>query len=699
MIAIFKRELRACFTGIIGWLFLAAILAMFGLYFYVYNLLSGYAYISYVFSSMAFIMMIAVPILTMRILSEDRRARTDQLILTAPVPVWKVVLGKYLALAALFTIDMLIISITPLVLSLYGTVPMGESYTAVLGFWLYGLACIAIGMFFSGTTESQIISAVVSFVALFTGYMMPNICSLISEGGNIVTKVLGCYDLYSPLGPFNAGTLDLCSIVYFLTVILLALFFTIQMIEKRRWSMNVHRIGLGVFSIGTIVIVIALAVGINFGMSKIPVEYTSIDVTYNKMFELTEATEEYAAALDEDVTIYVLQAEGSTDTTLRETLSRYDDLSDRIRVEYISTADDPTFYKKYTEEEPSADSLIVAGAKRSRVIDYEEIYEKTYDYTSYSYSIDGYDAEGQITSAIEYVTMDEESMPTVYILEGHDEVGIGESFKQALSKSNINCTNISLLKEEKVPEDCQMLIIYGPMADLSEDDYGKVVSYMEDGGTVLLNTSYDAGELPNVEKLLERYGITKTAGIVMEEDADHIYSGMAYYLLPEIVESTYTEKITNGYVFTPYASGLTIDEDNADFDYTNILATSDKAYALVLDEAGNETHVDGPFVIGTSVQKADETGTLIAFGDIDIFEDEADSIVAGSNMALFNGILSKHISETDMDLPVIASKPYTVNNLVINSAAGVFTGIMIMLVIPIAMVAAGIGIWAVRRKR
>ncbi|MBR5359606.1 MAG: ABC transporter permease, partial [Lachnospiraceae bacterium] len=215
MIAVFKREFKACFTGIVGWLFMAVILALFGLYFFVYNLLSGYPYISYTLSSMAFIVLLAVPVLTMRILSEDRRNKTDQLMLTSPVSVLKIVLGKYLALGALFTMDMLIICITPLVLSQYGTVPMGESYTAILGFWLYGMACIAVGLFFSGITESQIIAAVATFVALFIGYMMPNLCALISDGGNIVTKILSCYDLYSPMGPFMAGTLDLTCVVYF----------------------------------------------------------------------------------------------------------------------------------------------------------------------------------------------------------------------------------------------------------------------------------------------------------------------------------------------------------------------------------------------------------------------------------------------------------------------------------------------------
>ena len=699
MLAIFKREFKACFTGIIGWLFLAAILAMFGLYFYVYNLLSGYPYISYVFASMAFIMIIAVPILTMRIMSEDRHSKTDQLILTAPVSVCKIVLGKYLALAALYTIDMAIIAVTPLVLSLYGTVPMGESYTAVLGFWLYGLACIAIGLFISGTTESQIISAVSCFVVLFIGYMMPNFCALISQGGNLLTKILSCYDLYSPLGPFNAGTLDLCSVVYFLTVIAVALFLAIQLIERRRFSLSVKKIGLEVFSVTTIIAGIAIAVLINFGMTKIPTEYTSIDVTYNKMFMLTDETKNYVASLNKDINIYVLTPESNADTTLKETLDRYNDLSSHIKVEYIDTSKQPNFYQAYTDDQPTEGSIVVSSDLRSRVIDYNDIYERSYDYTTYASTIEAYDAEGQITSAIGYVTMDDTAMPKVYVLEGHDEVSIGASFTQALSKSNISHETLNLLTNDSVPDDCQLLIIYGSMKDLSSDDYDKVVSYLQNGGTVLLNTSYDAANVPNIDKLLGRYGITRVPGIIMENDPSHVYSGMAYYVLPEIQDNTYTSQITNGYVFTPYAMGLTIDEDNADYDFTTILSTSDSAYSAMIDEAGNETDSDGPFVLGVASSIADETGTLIAFGNIDIFEDEADSIVAGSNLNLFNGIVSKHVSEADMDLPVIASKPYTVDNLVINSAAGLITGLIIMILAPLVMTIAGITIWALRRKR
>ena len=109
MFAILKREVKAYFQTVTGWLFIAAVLVLYGLYFYVYNLRAGYPYISYSLSAIAFIMLITVPVLTMRSFAEERNSRTDQLILTAPVSVGKVVLGKYLAMASVFTIDMVII--------------------------------------------------------------------------------------------------------------------------------------------------------------------------------------------------------------------------------------------------------------------------------------------------------------------------------------------------------------------------------------------------------------------------------------------------------------------------------------------------------------------------------------------------------------------------------------------------------------
>ena len=166
MFAVLKREFRSYFQNVIGWLFVAALMALFGLYFYVYNLRQGYPYLYYTLSAITIIFMIAVPILTMRSFAEDRKNKTDQLMLTAPVPVVKVVLGKYLAMLVVFTVDIAVFCVTPLILRAFGTIPMGESYIAILAFWLYGAASIAVGMFISALTESQVIAAVLTFVVL-----------------------------------------------------------------------------------------------------------------------------------------------------------------------------------------------------------------------------------------------------------------------------------------------------------------------------------------------------------------------------------------------------------------------------------------------------------------------------------------------------------------------------------------------------
>ena len=124
MIAILKREWKSYFQNITGWLFIAAVLALYGLYFLAYNLRAGYPYVSYTLSAISFIMLIAVPILTMRSMAEERHSRTDQLVLTAPVSLGKMIFGKFLAMVGVFTVAVAVIAVTPLVLAAFGTVRM-----------------------------------------------------------------------------------------------------------------------------------------------------------------------------------------------------------------------------------------------------------------------------------------------------------------------------------------------------------------------------------------------------------------------------------------------------------------------------------------------------------------------------------------------------------------------------------------------
>ena len=163
MTAIYKRELKSYLTSMVGYLFIFFILVLTGIYFSAYQLSAAYPKFEYTLSAITFAFLIGVPILTMRVLAEERKQKTDQLLLTAPVSVSGIVIGKYLALVTVFAVPMAVMCTYPLIMSRFGTVEFASAYTAVLGFFLLGCANIAIGVFMSALTESQVIAAVLTF--------------------------------------------------------------------------------------------------------------------------------------------------------------------------------------------------------------------------------------------------------------------------------------------------------------------------------------------------------------------------------------------------------------------------------------------------------------------------------------------------------------------------------------------------------
>lgn len=181
MTAIYKRELKSYMTSMIGYLFIFFVLILTGIYFSAYQLSAAYPKFEYTLSSLTFVFLIGVPILSMRVLAEERKQKTDQLLLTAPVTVLDIVLGKYLALVTVFAVPVLIMCTYPLIMSKFGIVSFGSAYTGILGFFLLGCANLAIGVFISSITESQVIAAVLTFVILFAFFMMNGISSFFSE--------------------------------------------------------------------------------------------------------------------------------------------------------------------------------------------------------------------------------------------------------------------------------------------------------------------------------------------------------------------------------------------------------------------------------------------------------------------------------------------------------------------------------------
>ena len=725
MIAVFKREFKSYFQTVIGWLFVAALLALFGLYFYAYSLRQGYPYIYYSLSAITMIFMIAVPILTMRSFAEDRKNKTDQLMLTAPVSLGKIVLGKYLAMLAVFTIDIAIFCIAPLILRAFGTVPMGESYIAIFAFWLYGAASIAIGMFISALTESQVIAAVLTFVVLFISYMMQSLTGLISSDGNWLTTILNCFDLYAPFEKFQGGCFDLTAVLYYLTVIVLFNFFTVQSIQKRRWSVSKNTLSTSAFSVSFIAVVVALAVVANLAVNALPTRTTSVDCSYSQLYSITKDTKNTMKKLKDDVTIYVLATQKSKDAQIDSMLERYKDLSSHIKVKYVSPKSKPYFYKDYTDQAPTSNSLIVVSDKRSKVIDYYDIYDyqSSMDYSTYSYSneLKGFDAEGQLTSAISYVTMDDDKLPVVYQITGHDETTLGSAFSDVISKANMTLSSVELLNEESVPEDASAIIINAPQKDFNENDAKKVIDYLKKGGKAIIVGMYSESEMPNFASILDAYGVSFTTGPIADNDAQSYYNmGGPLYLLPSVESSSYTSSISGSYIYLPISLGIKYPQDtdtSEESDDTQSTEASTTSYTSLLTTSGNsvakndpnnmqdygyeEGDEKGPFCVGLAVEDAvddDNTTELAVFASPYVFSDEASQMTT-NNATLFSDIIGTMITETNSAGSVIPEKEYTLSNLTVNALHAALIGIFGMIVIPVLLLIFGIVVFMVRRRK
>ncbi len=287
MRAVYLKELKLNFTGFTGYLYGAFILLFVGIYTMAINLSGGYAQFEYVLESMAFIYLIACPVLTMRAFAEEKRSKTDQLLYSLPIRLSDVVVGKYLAMLTVSLLPVAVVSVYPLLLSGYGHVDMRSAYASILMFFLLGACLTSIGVFISSVTENQVTSAVVTLVIMLITYFMTSLASYVSTASSsslialsaltlvlaaivyLFTKNLSVAFLTAaPLvgalliayaidasafsGLFPAlmkklslferfygtigGMFDLTAIVYYLSIIGVFLFFTTETLEKRRWS-------------------------------------------------------------------------------------------------------------------------------------------------------------------------------------------------------------------------------------------------------------------------------------------------------------------------------------------------------------------------------------------------------------------------------------------------------------------------------
>ena len=288
MLAIYKREFKSYFQSMVGCVFVAFLVAFTGIYFTAYNLNAGYPYFSYTLSGSLIVFIVGIPLITMRSFAEERKNKTDQLLLTAPVSLTKIVLGKYLAMISVVAIPNLIFCLFPLLIKMNGIAYLKTDYISIGVFFLLGCVYVAIGMFMSALTESQMIAFITTFGLLLILYLWNGIIGFLPSSAigsliglivaftliiayvyhmtenwmlsavlevigivasvatyivksslfeNLLTKILGklaLADVFTDIT--NNHIVDITGIVLYLSVIAIFIVLTIQAIQKRRWS-------------------------------------------------------------------------------------------------------------------------------------------------------------------------------------------------------------------------------------------------------------------------------------------------------------------------------------------------------------------------------------------------------------------------------------------------------------------------------
>ena len=462
----------------------------------------------------------------------------------------------------------------------------------------------------------------------------------------------------------------------------------------------------GTYSMAMAAIFIVIVVVINMIVGAIPSKYSQLDVSSSKLYTIGDETKKVLKALDKDVTIYQIAPSGSEDDTISNLLSRYKDESKHIKVEVKDPVVNPKFASEYTSDDLASNSLIVVCGDRNKVINYNDMYSTSVDYNTWQQTTTGFDGEGQITSAIGYVTS--ENLPIMYTLSGHGEKDLDSSFKEDIQKANIDIKDLNLLTEGKVPDDADCLMIVSPTSDISEEEKTEILDYLEAGGKAMIFSDYTQDDLPNFDAVLENYGVKRAAGIVFEGDSQHYGMQMPYYLVPTVNSTDASSETASAgsYVLAPYAQGIQKTDDVRDtVTIDSILATSDQAYSKTNMQSSNiekeDGDVDGPFDLGVAITEKlddDKETQIVYYSTANLMESQVNQMVSGGNEKLLLESLNWMTSTDDGNSVSIPSKSLESTSLTVTDYDAAFWKICTIGLIPGVFLVAGFLIWLKRRK-
>lgn len=378
------------------------------------------------------------------------------------------------------------------------------------------------------------------------------------------------------------------------------------MLEKIKNAFGSKTSRKGSYSVGMIAAAVIIVVLINLIAGRLPENIRNIDISDNRIYEITDTSKELLKGLDSEVSLTVYAEKSSTDDRIKTFLSKYAALSDKISVEWVDPVQHPSALK---ENNVDSDTILVKceDTGKTATVAFSDILVTDYSsyYTTGSTSVSEFDGEGQLTGAINSVINSESSK--IYYTSGHGEGSFSTSLSELFEKNNMETEELNLMMKGEIPDDCELLMINGISSDLTEDEKNSILTYLQNGGKVFVILGDITGNTPNLDALLAEYGMEKTEGYIA--DTERCYQGNYYYIFPNVSTSgDLSNNLTSGMVLMANAHGLTLTDPARDsISSQSFLTSSENAYAVTEDD-----QEQGSYVLGAV---ATESVTVTASGD------------------------------------------------------------------------------------
>ncbi len=394
----------------------------------------------------------------------------------------------------------------------------------------------------------------------------------------------------------------------------------------------------GGYSFGMIAVVLGIVIMVNLFAAQIPEQYRKIDLSPSDIYGLSDTSKELLKQLDKDVTIQMVGEAGAIDERINQFVRIYASNSSHIHVSDLDPALHPGTVAELGTESGSIYVSCEATGK-SRNITAADLIEYTYSY--YSYEESAFDAEGQLTSAVYYVTSTES--PKLYYTEGHGEPSLSSSVTDMFVKNNLEYASLNLTKEESIPQDCDVLLLYAPQKDLSDGELSLVQNYLRQGGKVTILLGMADQELSNIQTLMAEYGMNLMDGYIADTSA--FYQNNYFYIFPEIVSySGITSDLnSDAMVLGLYCSGMELGTAQRDsISVESFLQTTSNGYLV-----DGENQTKGTYVIGaaaTEMVTVSETDDSLEDGE----SASSDSLLEEEILATLDVEASSEESDSDV---------------------------------------------------